>query len=201
MHYWTKHPEHADTHRSAVHRRFLEKAEQLDKSLGLPRRITVFGISSLPPQTLEALATLSEVCQILLMVTNPCRHYWTDIIEDRELLRTLQQRQSRKPEPAAALSPDNLHLYTNPLLASWGRQLRDYIGLLDNFDAPTRYRSRFTALERDIDLFTDPGQDTLLHQVQQAILDLEPLPPTPSQRRILPDDTSLRFPDCPQSAA
>src|SRR6185312_15857652 len=157
-------------HRAAVHRSFVERlATAAERPAALPRRIVVFGISSLPQQTLEALTALARFSQVLLVVANPCRHYWADIIEDRELLKAAQRRHA-------------------------GKQGRDYIRLLDSFDAPAAYRARFAALGRDIDLFDDPGTDTLLHQVQQAILDLEPLPADPAQRRqLIAGDDSLRF--------
>lgn len=184
-----------DNHRAAVHRAFLARAAVLEaRPAALPRRIVVFGISSLPQQTLEALTALGRVCQVFLLVTNPCRHYWADIVEDRELLKAERHRQTAKPGAPETPQYEELHLHANPLLAAWGKQGRDYIRLLDGFDAPEIYRARFAALNRDIDLFADPGRDTLLHQVQQAILDLEPLPADPAQRQEWNDgDESLRF--------
>ena len=184
-----------DSHRAAVHRAFLARAATLEaRPAALPRRIVVFGISSLPRQTLEALTALGRVCQVFLLVTNPCRHYWADIIEHRELLTAARQRHAAKPGAPATPPYEELHLHANPLLAAWGKQGRDYIRLLDGFDAPERYRARFAALGRDIDLFAEPGRDTLLHQVQQAILDLEPLPADPARRQPWnAGDASLRF--------
>lgn len=184
-----------NSHRAAVHRAFLARAATLEtRPVALPRRIVVFGISSLPQQTLETLTALSRVCQVFLLVTNPCRHYWADIIEDRELLKAERQRHAAKPGSPETPQYEKLHLHANPLLAAWGKQGRDYIRLLDSFDAPEIYRARFAALNRDIDLFVAPGRDSLLHQVQQAILDLEPLPVDPAQRQEWKDgDESLRF--------
>ncbi|CAM5431988.1 RecBCD enzyme subunit RecC OS=Rhodanobacter lindaniclasticus OX=75310 GN=recC PE=3 SV=1 [Rhodanobacter lindaniclasticus] len=183
------------SHRAAVHRSFLERAATLSACpAGLARRITVFGISSLPQQTLEALTALGRVCQVLLVVANPCRHYWADIIEDRELLKAAQRRHAGKPGLPPQPQYEALHLHANPLLAAWGKQGRDYIRLLDSFDTPDAYRAQFVALGRDIDLFRAPGEDSLLHQVQQAILDLEPLPAEPAQRKpLIAGDDSLRF--------
>ena len=187
--------EQRGSHRAAMHRAFLERVATLEeRPAALPRRIVLFGISSLPQQTLEALTALGRVCQVLLLVTNPCRHYWADIIEDRELLKAAQHRQADKPGLPAEPRYEELHLHANPLLAAWGKQGRDYIRLLDSFDRPDAYRARFAALGRNIDLFADPGRDSLLHQVQQAILDLEPLPVDPAGRQALqPGDDSLRF--------
>lgn len=182
-------------HRAAVHQAFLERIAALtERPAALPRRIVVFGISSLPQQTLEALTALARFSQVLLLVANPCRHYWADIIEERELLKAAQRRHAGKPGLPAEPRYEDLHLHANPLLAAWGRQGRDYIRLLDAFDQPEGYRQRFAAWNRSIDLFADTQRRTVLQQIQQAILDLEPLPAETSQRKPWrTGDGSLRF--------
>ncbi|NJD05577.1 MAG: exodeoxyribonuclease V subunit gamma [Methylococcaceae bacterium] len=176
--------------RALLHRRFLKRLRELpERPAGLPRRIVVFGISSLPQQSLAALAELGRFCQILLCVQNPCRYYWADIVEHKELLRALARRQPAKAGMPAELSDAEVHLHANPLLAAWGKQGRDYIRLLDEFDEPERYRAWF----RRIDLFEDcraPANDGLLQQVQQAILDLAPLPSSPDGRVAASPDTA-----------
>ena len=183
------------SHRAAVHKAFVERVPTLDaRPAGLPRRIVVFGMSSLPQQTLEALTALARFSQVLLVVANPCRHYWADIIEERELLKASQRRQAGKPGAPAVPRYEDLHLHAHPLLAAWGKQGRDYIRLLDGCDQPDGYRQQFAAIDRGIDLFHDVEGHGLLQQVQQAILDLEPLPADPSLRKPWrADDASLRF--------
>lgn len=182
----------ADGHRAAVHARFLHAVAALtERPKALPRRIVVFGMSSLPRQTLEALSALARWSQVVLVVMNPCRHYWADIVDDRELLRAERRRQAAKPGMPLALSDDDMHLHANPLLAAWGKQGRDYIRLLDEFDHPESYRERFDAWDQRIDLFAEPTSTDLLGQVQAAILELEPLPATPQP--IEPGDTSIAF--------
>jgi exodeoxyribonuclease V gamma subunit len=182
-------------HRAAVHQAFLDRiAHMTARPTALPRRIVVFGMSSLPQQTLEALTALSRFSQVMLLVANPCRHYWADIIEDRELFKSAQRRQPGKPGLPVEPRYEELHLHANPLLAAWGRQGRDYIRLLDAFDKPEGYRQQFAAWNRSIDLFADTDGSTLLRQTQQTILDLEPLPAAPAQRKVWHDsDNSLRF--------
>nr|WP_240147765.1 exodeoxyribonuclease V subunit gamma [Luteibacter yeojuensis] len=184
--------EGAHGHRAAVHERFLAAiAGATERPKALPRRIVVFGMSSLPRQTLEALSALGRWSQVLLVVMNPCRHYWADIVDDRELLRAEHRRQQAKPGVPALPSDEDLHMYAHPLLAAWGKQGRDYIRLLDEFDNPDTYRERFTAWDQRIDLFAEPRTDTLLGQVQAAILDLEPLPAEP--HTLAQGDTSIAF--------
>ncbi|KAA0070262.1 exodeoxyribonuclease V subunit gamma [Rhodanobacter sp. T12-5] len=184
-----------ERHRAAVHRSFIARIGELaERPAALPRRIVVFGISSLPQQTLEALTAMARFSQVLLVIANPCRHYWADIIEDRELLRADNRRQQDKPGVPALPRYEDLHLHANPLLAAWGKQGRDYIRLLDSFDQPERYRSHFAEIGRSIDIFQDVEGDGLLQQVQQDILDLRPLPAEPAQRRPWQSgDNSLRF--------
>ena len=158
----------AEFSRATLHQAFLAHAAtyQLNnRPAELPRRVILFGISSLPQQTLEALAAIAPYTQILLAVHNPCQHYWADIIADKDLLRAQHKRQAYKLNHTALTEQDS-----HPLLAAWGKQGRDYIRLLDQFDQTTEHRSLFVG-ER-IDLFTAPDTRHLLGQLQHDIFDL-----------------------------
>ena len=183
--------------RADLHNRFLEKAGTLDgqRPGELPPRVIVFGISSLPRQVLETLHAVSSMCQVLLFVHNPCRHFWADIIEDKELLRIEHARHKTKAGMPIPLSPEQLHQHANPLLAAWGKQGRDYIGLLYGYDEPEKYKTNF---DNHIDLFEDfvnsKGSNTLLQQIQQAILDLTPLPGDQEEKqKVKSSDESICF--------
>lgn len=181
--------------RSSVHQRFMAAAESSTKRpTDLPRRVIVFGISSLPQQALEALHAISRHSQVLMFVHNPCKHYWADTIEDRELFRIAHARHRRKAPSLENMCPELLHQHVNPLLAAWAKQGRDYIGLLYGYDQPDEYRERFA----EIDLFSDfapKGRPaSLLQQVQQAILDLRPLPGVDEEKQsVSPQDQSISF--------
>lgn len=174
----------AGSGRAAVHTRFLAAVAAMadaPRPVDLPRRVMVFGISSLPAQTLEVLAAIAQWSQVLLCVHNPCEHYWADIIADKDLLRASRARQSRRAGMPEVLAEEELHLHAHPLLAAWGKQGRDFIGLLDEHDASEareRYAPRFLALSQRIDLFAPHGADCLLHQLQDDIRDLRPLAET-----------------------
>ncbi|SDL23318.1 DNA helicase/exodeoxyribonuclease V, gamma subunit [Franzmannia pantelleriensis] len=181
--------------RAMVHRRFIDAAARLDandRPPGLPRRVMVFGISSLPQQALEALAAIARCCQVVLCVHNPCQHYWADIIEHKDLLRAQRYRQQRKPGMPARLDvlglgdadangdgAESLHLHAQPLLAAWGKQGRDYLRLLDEHDDSQQYAGLFAANALRIDLFepfvNSRGQARLLNQLQDDIRELRPL--------------------------
>lgn len=163
--------------RAGVHQRYIERINSLEAApKGLPARVIVFGISSLPAQALEALAGLSRFSQVLLCVHNPCRHHWADIVADKDLLRHQYKRQARKSGMPDVLDPQTLHQHAHPLLAAWGKQGRDYINLLDSYDEPNTYRSVFR--EGRIDLFSEGNPTTLLSQLQDDILELRPLSET-----------------------
>ncbi|WP_373190296.1 exodeoxyribonuclease V subunit gamma [Halomonas sp.] len=206
--------------RAAVHERFLEACQALTSESpqlsfespqlsyeqrrppGLPRRVIVFGISSLPAQTLEALAAMARVSQVLLCVHNPCRHYWADIIEHKDLLRAERRRQQRRPGMPTDLAETELHLHAQPLLAAWGKQGRDYLRLLDEFDEQQAYCSLFEGEALRIDLFDSPleqedseAEPSLLRQLQDDILELRPLAETrETWPAVEPSrDRSLRF--------
>src|SRR5690554_291580 len=86
--------------RSAVHARFIDALRNWsnpDVRPDLPRRIVVFGVSSLPRQSLEALIEAGRWTQVLVCVHNPCEYYWADIVEGRDLLRKVRRHQPQRP--------------------------------------------------------------------------------------------------------
>ncbi|HEY0924204.1 exodeoxyribonuclease V subunit gamma [Rheinheimera pacifica] len=180
--------------RADVHTMALTALQQgkLQRPDLLPDRIVVFGVSSLPQQTVELLAALGAQRQVLLTVLNPCRHFWGDITHAKDEIRAAQQRHGRKPGLPPVLDTDALYLHAPVLLASLGKQGRDYISLLDGFDQSDRYQHWFNGR---IDLFSDPVEDIsqlpLLAQLQQDILELNPTP-QPS-RQVAVGDNSISF--------
>ena len=185
------------TSRAAVHQQFLEYWQQSPSAVaGLPRRIVVFGISSMPAQTLQALAAIATHSQVLLCVHNPCRHHWSDIVADKDLLRHQYRRHKRKSGMEDLLSDDDLHQHAHPLLAAWGKQGRDYIHLIDEFDHPAHYASLLSPVNGGrIDLFSEDEPAHMLAQLQDDILDLRPLKESRAQWPALDvqRDTSIRF--------
>ena len=191
--------------RAAVHEAFLRRVdawpEGSERPAGLPRRVIVFGISSMPRQSLEVLAALARWTQVLMCVHNPCEHYWADIVADKALLRATRSRQLRRGGTPAAdmadIAPDSLHLHAHPLLAAWGKQGRDFIGLLDEHDSDTAragYLQHFVDIRQRIDLFVPHGRETLLNQLQDDIRDLRPLSQTRAEwPPVAPGDDSIRL--------
>ncbi|MGM0691265.1 MAG: exodeoxyribonuclease V subunit gamma [Pseudomonadota bacterium] len=178
--------------RALVHRAFLEQAAQLsERPADLPRRIVVFGVSALPPQVLDVLGSISRWTQVIFCLQNPCKHYWGDIVEDRHLFKTAYRRiTARKID--TSLDDHALHQHAHPLLASWGKQGRDLVRLVDEFDQAPERAGGGEAL--NIDLFDEPEPTHLLGRIQADLLDLCPMTEIEKQRRkIDPADASLQF--------
>ncbi|TWI67633.1 DNA helicase/exodeoxyribonuclease V gamma subunit [Pseudoduganella lurida] len=159
--------------RASVHTEFIAAvAGGADPVVPLPRRVVLFGVSALPYQTLQALAALARFTQVIVAVPNPCRFYWGDIIDGRDLLRAARRRQpQRKGIDLAQVPLEALHAHSHPLLASWGRQGRDYIRMLDEFDEAAGEEGEHLR----VDLFSDDEGGTLLQQLQGAVRDMLPL--------------------------
>lgn len=172
-------------HRGQVLQQLLATLQKMDTKSAvahvLPERIFVFGLSALPPQMLDVFARLSRHCTVHFLVQNPCRHYWGDVLTERQQLRMQQSLLARKvsPDIAAAAVPES-----NPLLASWGVMAREHLTLLTQLD---------TLQEFPEELFSDnaDARQCALQRIQDDILNLQTGPHVVSK-----DDMSLRFADC-----
>lgn len=185
--------------RAELHRRFVTSARNLSpeqRPPGLPPRIIVFGISSLPQQMIEVLHAISSCCQVILCVHNPCKHFWMDSIDGRDLFKEIKRKRQQRKPGQAELDITNLHSETHPLLASWGKQGGDYIGMLDQFDATADKAAQFNTL--NFDLFDDdlPERPTRLRQLQSDILHLRSTAEAQVCWSELTQDDSLQFISC-----
>ena len=191
----------ANTSRSRVHTRFVAQAKRLKEipvGAKLPKRVFVFGVSSLPRQTLEALALLSRFSQVIFCVLNPSQYHWAEIISDRELL-TAERRRGREKdgfEPGCQL--EALHGHANPLLAGWGKQGRDFLRMLDEFDDTQARASAYRLYRNEIDLFfphSDTHTPSLLNRLQDDIFHLSDLEEIKQEYRQLDlaNDHSVAF--------
>ena len=142
-------------HRAALWQRLLAQLRRADfDTSSLPPRLSVFGISSLPPFYMAMFDELSRHLEVNLFILNPCGEYWGLIKSDAEIARI-----SMRENPP--LEPEEEYLETgNPLLASMGKLGRDFLDMLTEFNP------------REHEAFEEPAQDTLLAQLQRDILNL-----------------------------
>jgi len=163
---------HGATHRAAVRDLFLTRLRAGDGRPHLPERLTVFGISSLPPFYLDILAALAQFIDVHIFVMNPCQEYWGDILSVRE-----SSRQARH-------LAENYLETGNTLLASMGRLGRDFIDMLQGYECDQE------------ELFEEPGGANLLAAVQSDILHLREAGADASANTVFADDLSVQFHSC-----
>lgn len=153
----------------------------------LPRRIAIFGISSLPPLYLNVLAGLPEEVPVNLFLLNPSKEYWAYIRSRREIIRELNRK-----DAGAGILDETLYLEEgHPLLSSLGRLGREFQCVLEE---------ACDYAEPGGDLFVDPlenGGDTLLHYLQSDMLNLRLRRPGASPAvPIAPHDISVSVHNC-----
>ncbi len=144
-----------------------------DVARKLPERISIFGLSTLSPGYLEILRCISEQVDVHLFLLNPCAAHWTEIVNE--------EKKAKSEEDA-----DGSELYLevgHPLLASWGRQGRDFFATLLEYNPVT------------IDFFGKSKNKNLLGQLQHDIQSLHDRTANPKQP--LPsNDRSIQFHSC-----
>lgn len=103
------------------HRAYLQKAlvQKIRKHSSCPDdcygRISVFGISALPPFHMQVIEESSGIFEVNMFLLNPCREYWADTLTDRESTRI------KSKYAGAIIDEKDLHLEKgNRLLASMG---------------------------------------------------------------------------------
>jgi exodeoxyribonuclease V gamma subunit len=147
-------------HRAAYGEDLLKGLQRLSKPPeGLPRRVSLFGISSLPRFHLAVLDGISPWVDVHLYLLNPCQEYWGDILSDKEIARIQHGKGLGTSEGL------RLHFEEgNSLLASMGTMGREFFDLVQDFD-PEETTS-----------FVDPGEGSWLTRLQKDILYLKEKP-------------------------
>lgn len=184
-------------HRANLHQALFDTLQDPNCSLdGLPKRLFVFGISSMAPQTLQVLYFLAKRIDVIMLNLSPCQHYWGDIVDPR--LRARMALQYADKQQLSMDWEDKLEV-GNPLLANNGKMGRELLDLiLELPEEDTNF---------NFECYLDPGTETLLHGVQHDILELctrgESLGPDADlylslddRRVLLPNDDSITLKSC-----
>ena len=127
--------------------------QDADKGSGLPIRISLFGVSAMPPRFLELFGALSRTMDIYLFLLTPSDQFFFDITSLRQMekmgLAQAEQNQTdpdqpgpdqnqpdqNQPDQTGLLDPDpDYYEIANPLLASLGRSGREFHGSLEAFE-------------------------------------------------------------------
>lgn len=128
---------------------------------GLPSRLCVFGISTLPPFHVDVLAALSRHLPVHLFVISPSRQYWAD-----ERVVSGMGSASAASDPIEALEDLDR---VPPLLASLGTVGRDFQHVIED---------RVHYHEDDRDLHVEPDTSSMLGRLQAGLLDFTPVAST-----------------------
>ncbi len=132
-----------------LHQRFIAQLAEADLHK-LPQRISFFSVPALSPGYIEMMAQVARHIDVHFFVMNPSMAYWGDIESDKRRLRR-------------SLEEQNYITVGNPLLASWGRQGRDFIEVLRSLEP----------YPIETDHFYEPEASSMLQVVQHDILNLQ----------------------------
>jgi exodeoxyribonuclease V gamma subunit len=135
---------------------------QLAREAGLPSVVHVFALSAVPPLHLQALQALGRWSDVHVHALNPCREYWFDLVD----LKQLSQLE-------AAGQADGFDV-GHRLLASWGKQTQASLALLTGISEGEGAQAS--------ELYEPSGASTVLAQLQDSILDLRELEAASIQR-------------------
>lgn len=161
-------------HRGRMKEEFIRRMKAARSPIdGMPERISVFGISYLPAHHMEALAAISAVTVVNLFLLSPTREYWADIVS--------RKARARLPAGEAALRSEG-----HPLLASLGRMGRDFSDMVIEIGDVASLHE---------ELYEEPGEETLLKQMQTDILNLSGAPGT-GKRSVRQGDRSIQIHSC-----
>src|SRR5438270_7051024 len=146
----------------------------------VPERVSIFGISTLPPFYISLIGEISARCPVHLFVMEPTPLWSGDIRSKREKAR------AKQPELFAF---DEEDLGDNELLSANGKVGRDFLNLM----------AELTPVAEDEDFVSPAGKEfgaaTLLLEIQGDIFELNS-GPAKVKRSIAPTDLSLQIHSC-----
>ena len=118
----------------------------------LPKRLSVFGLHSMPPIFLQCLQALARHCDVHFYLLSPCENYWADQLPEKSTLRH-----------------GDLVKVGHPLLKSLGQQGREFQNMLQDVNVSAEFKS-----------FEKPGEASfpnLLQKIQSGLLQGELVSP------------------------
>ena len=143
---------------------------------GLPPRVAAFGTIHVSPDVLHMLAVVGQWIELDFYLPMPSAEYWGDV----ESLRERVRRDGIKSLSEALADAER----DNPLLTAWGAGGREIVAQLFSYDV--------VLPQRETELFVAPGRDTLLHRLQQDVLERA----APTVAAFDADDVSLQLHAC-----
>jgi len=149
-----------EAHRADLHQQLMNVLANLTvRPQQLPQRISIFGLSALPPMHLATFQALGQWLEVDIYFLNPCAHYWGDIVSEKDLAR----HSVRQVSQTSKASADEEFLEVgNPLLSSMGKQGREFFELLIEAEAL-----------QSAEAFAPRAENSALAAIQNDVLNLE----------------------------
>ena len=181
-----------ERHRANLHLELLDVIHSINP-IELPRRISLFGFSSLPPMHFDTFRALAEKIEVDIYFLNPCQHYWGDIASPKDIARR-SVRELIDQTAGAPLADEDYMDIGNPLLSSMGKQGREYFELLLSEESLV-----------DATYFAPSAPDTILGQLKNDVLNLEfggayGKETQPKKLPHVTEDTSIQIHSCHSKA-
>ncbi len=166
-----RHPDQPIRHSAALEAKFIKALSRKGQLQNLPERISVFGLSNLPPQYVRVLAALAVRTSVRLFLLSPTQEYFGDAVRKTEKL---------------LLSPEQ-----NPLLMSCGT-----LGAELQEVMTAEFEAR-KVVERGVELYQAHPSERLsaLQRLQNDVLAHQNGPEL-GQCRLEADDESISFQSC-----
>ena len=161
-----------DRHWLALQPALYRSLDAHSTAINLPSRLSLFALPTLSPGYLQTIQQVSEQTDVFLYTLNPSAVYWAQITSEKETLRATERDE------------EAINHYFDPgntLLASAGRQQREYFDLLLDLEG------------QSIDCFSAPAETTLLGRIQADVFQLQDRSPVPLSN---PNDDSIQIQVC-----
>ena len=165
-------------HQAALGLRLIDALKGGDAPV--PERVSVFGISTLPPFYVSLIGELSARCPVHLFVMEPTPIWWGDVRSKREKARTNQPELFGFNEEETG---------DNELLAANGKLGRDFLNLVAEL-APVAEREDFISPTDQ-----SPSPSSILLEIQNDIFELKSGAPK-KRRSVALSDRSLQIHSC-----
>ena len=146
------------------------------KPAGMPKRVSLFGLSALPPVYLELFELMSQHCDVYLYFLSPSEDYWGDLLSP--------QVQAKRALNQANADGDFYFTTGHPLLASLGKQGQDFFEQLQACQVEEQ------------SYFSEPQQNTLLEKLHYDIFSLKDIDAVVEKQGITSDDDSIMIHCC-----
>lgn len=114
--------------------------------VSLPHRLSIFGLSTLPPAFLDVLHKAAVTTRVDFYVLSPTHHYWSDLVTEKQRLKSTDATSPRQG---------------NPLANSFGKLGRD---LLDQLLAHE--------IQQASEIFVPTCSESVLGRLQDDLLEL-----------------------------